>query len=170
MKVTGGINRFSHGVAIAFISVSVFLAACGGSDGPPPSLSLSTTSISADSGGATVTVNVSNSGGGTLNWNASIPSSVNWARISSGSSGTDAGTIRIEVDANTGASREFQLTVSAGGSTSQTVTISQDQAPPAIDLSVGSTDLEGDGGVGDRARQQLRLRDHGLDGKPARGR
>ena len=72
---------------------------------------------------------------------------MNWARIASGASGTDAGTIRIEVDANAGAAREFQLTVSAGGSGSQTVTISQDQAPPVIDLSVGSTDLEGDGGA-----------------------
>ena len=134
-------------IALASIAASVFLTACGGSDGPPPSISLSTTSIDADVGGATVTVNVSNSGGGTLNWSASIPSGVSWARIASGSSGTDAGTIRIEVDANTGAAREFRLTVSAGGSTSQTVTISQSEAPPVIGLSVGSTDLEGDGGA-----------------------
>ena len=134
-------------IALASIAASVFLTACGGSDGPPPSISLSTSSVDADVGGATVTVNVSNSGGGALNWSASIPSGVTWARIASGASGTDAGTIRIEVDANTGAAREFQLTVSAGGSTSQTVTISQEEAPPVIDLSVGSTDLEGDGGA-----------------------
>lgn len=134
-------------IALVSIAASVFLTACGGSDGPPPGISLSPSSVDADVGGATVTVNVSNSGGGTLNWNASIPSSVTWARIASGSSGTDAGTIRIEVDANTGAARDFQLTVSAGASTSQTVTISQAEAPPVIDLSVGSTDLEGDGGA-----------------------
>ena len=96
--------------------------------------------------GETVTVNVSNSGGGALNWNASIPSSVSWARISSGSSGMNAGSISIEVDANTGAAREFQLTVSAGGSASRTVAISQAEAPPVLELSAGSTDLMGDGG------------------------
>ncbi|MCY4478058.1 MAG: S41 family peptidase [Gammaproteobacteria bacterium] len=124
------------------------MAACGGSgdDGPPPSLSLSVTSIDADAGGDNVSVSVSNSGGGSLNWTASIPSSVDWARISSGSSGTNAGTVQIEVDANDGAARELELTVSASGSASRTVAIRQAEAPPVLDLSVGSTDLEGNGG------------------------
>lgn len=89
---------------------------------------------------------MSNSGGGSLSWTAAIPSGVDWARISSGSSGTNAGTVQVEVDANDGAAREFELTVSASGSASRTVTIRQAEAPPVLDLSVGSTDLDGDGG------------------------
>ena len=136
---------------VVSIAAGVLLAACGGSGGsggggPPPSLSVSTTSIDAEAGGENVSVSVSNSGGGSLNWTASIPSGVDWARISSGSSGTNAGTVQIEVDANDGAAREFELTVSASGSASRTVTIRQAEAPPVLDLSVGSTDLDGDGG------------------------
>ena len=125
----------------------MILASCGGSGGPPPSLSVSPSSLDADAAGATVSVNVSNSGGGSLNWTASIPSGVSWARIASGASGTNAGTIRIEVDANSGAARDFRLTVSAGGATSQTVTVSQAEAPPVLGLSAGSTDLKGNGGT-----------------------
>ena len=136
---------------VVSITAGILLAACGGSGGsggggPPPSLSVSTTSIDAEAGGENVSVSVSNSGGGSLNWTASIPSSVDWARISSGSSGTNAGTVQIEVDVNDGAAREFELTVSASGSASRTVTIRQAEAPPVLDLSVGNTDLDGDGG------------------------
>ena len=135
-------------LSIVSIAAGILLAACGGSgdDGPPPSLSVSPTSIDAEAGGENVSVSVSNSGGGSLSWTAAIPSGVDWARISSGSSGTNAGTVQIEVDANGGAAREFQLTVSASGSASRTVTIRQAEAPPVLDLSVGSTDLDGDGG------------------------
>ena len=147
MRVFNGPRMYPHRVAIVAISAGILLTACGGSgDGPPPGISVSVTSIDADTGGETVSVSVSNSGGGTLNWTASISSGVNWARITSGSSGTDSGTIQVEVDANTGAARELTVTVSAGGATSVTVTVSQGEAPPMIDLSVGSTDLEGDGG------------------------
>ena len=133
---------------IVSIAAGIFLAACGGSgdDGPPPNLSVSPTSIDAEAGGENVSVSVSNSGGGSLSWTAAIPSGVDWARISSGSSGTDAGTVQIELDANDGAAREFELTVSASGTASRTVTIRQAEAPPVIDLSVSSTDLDGDGG------------------------
>ncbi len=148
MRILYGLNEIPLRLTLVSIAAGILLAACGGSgdDGPPPSISISSTSIDADVAGENVTVSVSNSGGGTLNWTASIPSSVDWARISSGSSGTNAGTIQIEVDANTGAARDFQLTVSASGSASQTVTVSQDEAPPVIDLLVASTDLDGEGG------------------------
>ena len=148
MRILNDLYEFPLRLSILSITASVFLAACGGSgdDGPPPSLNVSATSIDADAGGENVSVSVSNSGGGSLNWTASIPPSVDWARISGGSSGTNAGTVQIEVDANDGAAREFELTVSASGSASRAVTIRQAEAPPVLDLSVGSTDLEGDGG------------------------
>lgn len=147
MRVFVGVRDFSHRVAIVAISAGIFLTACGGSGGPPPSISISVTTINADAGGETVSVSVSNSGGGTLNWTASVSAGVSWGRITSGSSGTNAGTIQVEVDANTGAERQLTLTVSAGSSVSVTVTVIQAEAPPVIDLSVGSTDLEGDGGA-----------------------
>lgn len=148
MRILKDLYEFPLRLSFVSIAAGIFLAACGGSgdDGPPPSLSVSATSIDADAGGENVSVSVSNSGGGSLNWTASIPSGVDWARISSGSSGTNAGTVQIEVDANDGAAREFELTVSASGAASRTVTVRQAEAPPVIDLSVGSTDLEGDGG------------------------
>ena len=141
MRNFDGLYEFPFRLSIISITAGVFLAACGGSgdDGPPPSLNVSATSIDADVGGESVSVDVSNSGGGSLSWTASIPSSVSWARISSGSSGTDTGTVQIEVDANTGAAREFDLTVSAGGSASRTVTINQAEAPPVLEVAVQST-------------------------------
>ena len=112
----------------------------------PPSLSVSPAGIETESGGGEVSVDVSNTGAGSLNWTASIPAGVGWARISSGSSGTDSGSITIEVDANTGAAREFELSVSAGSAGSATVAISQAEAPAVIELSADDTALDGNGG------------------------
>ena len=149
MKFVACIREYSLRSYVLALTAGFLISSCGGSDGPPPvppSISVSSTSLDADVSGEDVSVDVSNGGEGTLSWTASIPSSVDWARISSGSSGTNAGTIQIEVDANTGAAREFELTVSASGTASSTVTVSQAEAPPVIDVSAVSTDLEGDGG------------------------
>ena len=89
---------------------------------------------------------MSNGGGGTLNWTASVPDGVGWARISSGASGSNSGTVQLEIDANSGAAREFQLTVSATGAASRTVTVRQPEAPAVLEFSAESTDLKGDGG------------------------
>lgn len=91
-------------------------------------------------------MDVSNGGGGTLSWTASVPGSVDWARISSGSSGSNSGTVELEIDANPGAAREFELTVSASGTASRTVTVRQAEAPAVLELVAESTDLKGDGG------------------------
>ncbi len=130
----------------------MLLSACGGSgsDGPPPalpSITVSTASIEAEADGETVTVDVSNGGGGTLNWTAAVADGVDWARISSGSRGTNSGTVEIEVDANTGAAREFELTVSGNDTTSSTVAVRQAEAPAVLDLSASSTELDGEGGA-----------------------
>ena len=150
MRVLTGLREIPFRNAAVSVAACIALAACGGSgggnDGPPPSINVSATAIDADAGGETVSVNVSNGGGGTLSWTAAISSGVDWARIASGSSGSNTGTVQVEVDANTGAARELTLTVSAGGSASVTVAIRQAEAPPVLDLSVGSTDLDGDGG------------------------
>lgn len=136
------------------LAAAFLTASCGGSGEPapsappaePPSLSVSPAGLEVEAGGGEVSADVSNSGGGSLNWTASIPSGVGWARISSGSSGANAGSITIAVDANTGAAREFQLSVSAGSAGSETVTISQAEAPAQIELSAENTALDGEGG------------------------
>lgn len=134
------------------IAAAVLVPACGGgsgSDAPPPvppSISVSSSGIDAAAGGERVSVDVSNGGGGTLNWSASLPAGVDWARISSGASGANSGTIEIEIDANQGAAREFELTVSAGGAGSRTITVRQAQAPAMLDVSAAATALDGNGG------------------------
>ncbi len=148
-KRTGGWrSRCYRTGSLGVVSV-LLVSACGGSDDPPPlppRISVSTSSVSADVGGESVSVGVSNAGGGTLNWTASIPSGVGWARISSGASGTGSGTVQIEVDKNSGAAREFALTISARGATSQTVTVRQADAPAVLDLSSPGASLDGNGG------------------------
>ena len=89
---------------------------------------------------------MSNGGGGTLSWTAAIADGVDWARISSGSSGSNAGTIQIEIDPNLDDVREFELTVSAAGVDSGTVAVRQADGRPAIEFSAGSTELDGEGG------------------------
>jgi len=131
-------------------ALAVLIAACGGSGGgpeeAPPRISLSATRISAEVGGGSASLSVSNGGGGTLRWAAAIPATVDWARISSGSNGTDSGTVQIEIDANSGPAREFNLTVTGNVATPVTVQVSQPEAPPAIALTAPRTELEGDGG------------------------
>lgn len=136
------------------IAAAVLISACGGSgsDGSPPpppdpaSIELSATSIDAEAGGGDASVDVSNGGGGTLNWSASIAGGVGWARISSGASGTNSGTVRIAIDANTGAAREFELTVSATGADSRTVTVRQAEGAPNLNVSPARIDAEAGGG------------------------
>ena len=145
--------RMFDSCRVQFISIAsvVLISACGGSgsEAPPPSppsINVSSSSIDVAAGGETVSVDVSNGGGGTLNWSASLPDSVDWARISGGSSGTNSGTIQIEIDANLTATREFELTVSASGAVSRTVTVRQADGRPALEVTAESTELDGEGG------------------------
>ena len=65
MRILYGRNDFPLRLSIVSITAGILLAACGGSgdDGPPPSISVSSTSIDADVAGGNVTVSVSNGGG-----------------------------------------------------------------------------------------------------------
>lgn len=134
------------------LAAALLISSCGGSGGSgdspsaAPSLNVSPASVEADAGGGEVSVDVTVSGEGSLRWNASVPAGVGWARIAGGGTGTGAGSISIAVDANTGAAREFELSVSAGSAVSRNVTISQAEAPQMIDVSADSTVLDGEGG------------------------
>jgi len=74
-----------------------------------------------------VSFTVSNTGGGTLRWSTSVTSGSSWAQISSGSTGSNTGSIQVSVSANTtAAARTASLTVTAEGvSGSKTITIVQ---------------------------------------------
>jgi len=134
----------------SLVALSVLASACGGSgsEAPPvpPSISLSAASIEAAAQGENISVDVSNGGGGALSWTAALAEGVDWARISSGSSGSNAGTIEIEVAPNLGDMREVELTVSAAGAASGTVTVRQADGRPAIELEAPSAELDGEGG------------------------
>jgi Malectin domain/Viral BACON domain len=111
---------------------------------PTPVLTLAATalSFSAISGGAnpaTQTVNVSNTGGGTLNWNAS--SNQTWLTVSP-VSGTNAGTLTLGAAIGSLAAGTYSgsVTVSAAGATGspQTINVTFTIAPPPT-LAVDTT-------------------------------
>jgi hypothetical protein len=61
----------------------------------------------------TYTINVSNTGGGTLNWSA--VSDIFWIKITNGSSGTDNGMISISYNHNNSIARVGTITITAPG-------------------------------------------------------
>ena len=63
------------------------------------------------------TFTVINTGTGSMAWTAATSES--WVHITSGFSGTDAGMITVAYDANSGASRSGEVTVSADGASEQ---------------------------------------------------
>ena len=85
----------------------------------------------------TTTFSVSNTAGGTMNWTASSNSV--WATITSGSSGTNSGTINISYQANSGVARTATITVTSTGATGspKSVEVRQDQYTDVRDLDLG---------------------------------
>jgi len=72
-------------------------------------------SISRDSASASVNVTIEHHGAST-NWTASISSAADWLRISSGSSGSNDGVVRLSIDANgTPTDRSASLVITAPG-------------------------------------------------------
>jgi uncharacterized repeat protein (TIGR02543 family) len=100
----------------------------------PPTISLSTTNLSAHYYDRTASFTISNSGGGTLNWNVSPDA--NWITVNP-ASGTNSGTVIVNYDFNIGiTTRIGSITVSASGATNtpQTVTVTQDGATPYTNM------------------------------------
>ena len=132
----------------ATVTVSLTVAA------PPPSLSVSTNALtfSGTAGGsnpAAQTVNISNTGGGTLNWTTT--SGQGWLGVSPGS-GSGAGTLTIQPNLSglTAGSYSGAVTVTAAGATGSpaTVTVSLTVAAPAPSLSVTTNALTFSGTAG----------------------
>jgi len=108
---------------------------------PSPILSVTPTTGSFPPEGGFVDVNITNTGTGTLNWEAQLDQT--WVTVSSGS-GSGNTTIRVTAVANaSSSSRSATLTISASGAgnSPQTVQLSQDGislSPPTVTTSAAS--------------------------------
>ncbi|MEI6261899.1 MAG: M12 family metallo-peptidase [Deltaproteobacteria bacterium] len=88
-------------------------------------LSVTPTTQSVGSVTGTATFSVSNTGTGTMLWTAAVTAGGDWLSITSGASGTDAGTIACVYAANTGGSSRtagIRITASTGSPIDVTVT------------------------------------------------
>lgn len=75
----------------------------------PPVLSVSPSVITVSRNSGTGTFRVSNTGEGTLSWNAAVVSGNDWLTISDGSGGTDEGIITCQFEANKGTSSRSSI-------------------------------------------------------------
>ena len=120
---TGAIQVTASGATGSPVNVSVTQAGATAA----PVLSVSPASISAASSAGSASLNVSNSGGGTLSWFASVTSGASWLSISP-TSGTNAGTITVSYAANSGTgSRTGAIQVTASGATGSPANVSVTQ-------------------------------------------
>ena len=88
----------------------------GGQSGSLGHLVISPTSQNVTKDGGTTTFSVSNTGTGTMPWTAAVTSASTWLTITSGTSGTDSGTINCSFTANTSTSaRTATIRVTATG-------------------------------------------------------
>ena len=93
-------------------------------------LSVSPVSRDVAKDAGTTTFNVSNTGTGTMPWTAAITSSDSWLSITSGSSGTNAGTINCSFTANTSTTaRTATILVTATGATGSPKDVTVTQTP-----------------------------------------
>ena len=76
----------------------------------------------------TITLNVSNTGGGTMSYSASVTSGSAWLHISSGASGGNSGTIMVSYDQNTGTQHSGTIQVTASGASGSPVPVTITQA------------------------------------------
>jgi M6 family metalloprotease-like protein len=89
--------------------------------------------------GGVVSYTVANLGGGNMNWTASVTTGSSWAKIVYGLNGSNAGTIRVEAAANTGAQREAIITVTVGGSNGSRMSVNLVQDAKAAELMINPT-------------------------------
>ena len=100
-----------------------------------PALSVTPVSRDVPCIAGTTTFTVSNTGAGTMNWTAVENPDVDWLSITSGSSGTNSGTITITYTANnTSSARPATIRVTAAGATDSPVdvTVTQAETPPGF--------------------------------------
>jgi hypothetical protein len=109
-------------------------------------LSVSPVSRNVTNASDITTFSVSNTGTGAMPWTAAVISDSSWLSITSGSSGTDTGTINCGFTANTStSSRTAIIRVTAVGATGSPVDVTVTQAPtpdqPVVSVSPVSRDV-----------------------------
>jgi hypothetical protein len=99
---------------------------------PDPVLSVTPANRDVPATAGNTTFNVTNSGGGTLNWSATVTSGADWLSITSGASGTNSGTITVAYTANCGnSSRTGTIRVTAPGAAGGPIDVMVTQATPS---------------------------------------
>jgi YVTN family beta-propeller protein len=104
-------NAFGASIGTATITVS-----------RPPVLSVTPTYRPVGAGAGSVSFAVSNTGGSTMTYTASVTSGQSWLHFSAGQTGGSGGTITVHYDANTGALRSGTIRVTATGASGSPVT------------------------------------------------
>jgi len=111
-----------------------------------PKLAVTPASRSVTKDAGSTTFSVANTGSGTMNWTAAVTVGGTWARITSGASGSNAGTITVGFDANPagGVQRTATIRVTALGATGSPVDVTVVQAAnpvgsPAVRTVSGTT-------------------------------
>ncbi len=117
----GGVQINNIGTAGETISFSVTF---GNNPLPVMAIAPATRTISAEA--ASTTFNVSNVGGGNLDWTAEVTGGSNWAHITGGVNGNNDGNITVEVDANNGETRTATIRVISAGADTKTISLTQD--------------------------------------------
>jgi hypothetical protein len=108
------------------------------------SVSPTTRQLTRDAG--TTSFSVSNTGAGILSWTAAVTTGGSWLSITSGSSGTDAGTIQCSVTANTGATaRTGTIRVTATGAAGSPKDVTVTQASSSVSPVISGSVRTGDG-------------------------
>ncbi len=130
-------------MSVLFLSFgSAAFADITGNTQPVLSVSPATQNVVKDAG--TTSFSVSNTGTGTMPWTAAVTSGGTWLSITSGTSGTDTGTITCAFNANTGTSvRTGTIQVTATGATGSPKDVMVIQAPTPL----VKGDVNGDGHV-----------------------
>jgi M6 family metalloprotease-like protein len=128
----GGFRITNIGTAGETISFTVTFG-----DNVPAELKVEPTSRNMEAGAFTTSFSVSNAGEGIMQWNAAVTDGGDWIRLTSGSSGTNSGSIIVSGDANTGNSaRTAMITVTAAnaGGSPGTITINQAGNPSVLNV------------------------------------
>ncbi len=127
----GGIEITNVGSAGATISFDFSLAV------PASVLNVSPGSRTVARTGGTTTFDVTNTGGGTMDWTAAVTTGSAWVHLSSGAMGNNTETIGVAVDANSDSFlRTGIITITSTGTTGspKTVTINQAGNPPVLNI------------------------------------
>ncbi len=133
------------------IFVPIYINGAINGGGTPPALNVSPSNQNVPFSQGTTSFSVSNTGGGTMNYNSQVTSGSDWLTITGGGSGGNEGTISLSYTQNPVSSQRIgTITVTAPGATGSPVqvTVTQAAAPPAQPvLNINTIDVSAPGPV-----------------------